>query len=189
MRLWSCSRITRYLKGVFVNRGWPAFPQPPEQQILLHIDMTASRSRCRFVGCTSMMRISRSFSFFQSSIVQFWWACVNCSLSFLLLADRSGPRCGLLLLQPIFFKIFCIPWLEWVLIWVPVAFLSSGTSRPILLWPLTPTRHFLWIFSLFRTILCEPRDGCGWKSQQISSFWHTQTSPSGTNNHATFKVT
>ncbi len=26
------------------------------------------------------------------------WACVNCSLCFLLLADRSGSRCGLLLL-------------------------------------------------------------------------------------------
>ncbi len=37
-------------------------------------------------------------TFFQSSIVQFCWACVNCSLHFLLLADRSGTRCGLLLL-------------------------------------------------------------------------------------------
>ncbi len=36
--------------------------------------------------------------FFQSSIVQFWWACVNCGLRFLLLADRSGTRCDLLLL-------------------------------------------------------------------------------------------
>ncbi len=29
-------------------------------------------------------------TFFQSSVVQFRWACVNCSLSFLFLADRSG---------------------------------------------------------------------------------------------------
>ncbi len=28
-------------------------------EILVHIDMIASRSCCRFVGCTSMMRISR----------------------------------------------------------------------------------------------------------------------------------
>ncbi len=34
---------------------------------------------------------------FQSSIVQFWRACVNCSL-FLFIADRSGTLCGLLLL-------------------------------------------------------------------------------------------
>ncbi len=37
-------------------------------------------------------------TFFQSSIVQFWGAWVNCSLRFLFLADRSGTRCGLLLL-------------------------------------------------------------------------------------------
>ncbi len=37
-------------------------------------------------------------TFLQSSIVQFWWACVNCSLCVLFLADRSGIRCGLLLL-------------------------------------------------------------------------------------------
>ncbi len=37
-------------------------------------------------------------TFFQSSIVQFWWPCVNCSLRFLFLADRSGTWCGLLLL-------------------------------------------------------------------------------------------
>ncbi len=44
-------------------------------------------------------------TFFQSSIVQLWWACVNCSLSFLFLADRSGTRCSLLLLQPICFRV------------------------------------------------------------------------------------
>ncbi len=57
-------------------------------------------------------------TFFQSSIVQFWWACVNCSLRFLFLSDRSGTRCGLLLLEPICFRVrrvvcseivFCIP--------------------------------------------------------------------------------
>ena len=37
-------------------------------------------------------------TFFQSSIVQFWWARANCSLSFLFVADRRGTRCGLLLL-------------------------------------------------------------------------------------------
>ncbi len=36
--------------------------------------------------------------FFQSSVVLFWWACENCILRFLFLADRSGTRCGLLLL-------------------------------------------------------------------------------------------
>ncbi len=59
-------------------------------------------------------------TFFQSSIVQFWWSCVNCILRFLFLADRSGTRCDLLLLEPICFRVwcvvcsemvFCIPWL------------------------------------------------------------------------------
>ncbi len=59
-------------------------------------------------------------TFFQSSIAQFWWVCVNCNLCFLFLADRSGTRCGLLLLSPICFRVrhvvrsemvFCISWL------------------------------------------------------------------------------
>ncbi len=73
------------------------------------------------------------------------------SLHFLFLVDRSGTRCGLLLLEPICFRVrrvvrsemvFCIPWLWRVFIWVTVSFLSSLTSLPILLWPLTSTRHF-----------------------------------------------
>ena len=56
--------------------------------------------------CRSWNRFSSNqATFFQSSIVQFWWDCANCSLSFLLLAERSGTRCGLLLLQPICFKV------------------------------------------------------------------------------------
>ncbi len=33
-------------------------------------------------------------TFFQSSVVQFWWVCVNCILRVLFLADRSGTRCS-----------------------------------------------------------------------------------------------
>ena len=33
------------------------------------------------------------------------------------------------------------------------------------------------------------RDCCAWKSQEISSFWDTQTTLSGTNNHPSVKVT
>ncbi len=59
--------------------------------------------------------------FLQSSIVRFWWTCVNCSLRFLFLSDRSGTRCGLLLLEApsasgfdvlcVSEMVFCIPWL------------------------------------------------------------------------------
>ncbi len=37
-------------------------------------------------------------TFFPIFYFQFWWACVNCSLRFLFLIDRSATQCGLLLL-------------------------------------------------------------------------------------------
>ncbi len=39
-----------------LNSSWHRF----NKEILVHIDMIASHSCCRFVGCTSMMWISRS---------------------------------------------------------------------------------------------------------------------------------
>ncbi len=48
--------------------------------------------------CSRNRDSSDQATFFQSSIVQFWWACVNCSLCFLFLADRSCNRCSVLLL-------------------------------------------------------------------------------------------
>ncbi len=41
--------------GIDSTRCWKH-----SSEILVYIDMIASRSCCRFVGCTSMMRISRS---------------------------------------------------------------------------------------------------------------------------------
>ncbi len=47
-----------------LNSSWHRFNKVLEtflrKQILVHIDMISSRSCCRFVCCTSMMRISRS---------------------------------------------------------------------------------------------------------------------------------
>ncbi len=118
--------------------------------------------------------------FFYSSFVQFWWACVNCSLRFLFLADRSGTRCG-----PQFrccrpsasgFDVLCVQRciLHTLVVMIgylsyTVAFLSSLTSLPILLWPLTSTRHFcssqppLTGYLIFFSV--NPRDGCAWKAQ------------------------
>lgn len=50
-------------------------------------------------------------------------------------------------------------------------------------WPADPvlTGHFF----LFSTAFCiNSRDCCGWKSQELSGFWNTQTSPSHTDDHA-----
>ncbi len=43
-----------------------------------------------FDCCRRNRDSSDNAMFFKSSIVQFWWACANCSLRFLFLADRSG---------------------------------------------------------------------------------------------------
>ncbi len=43
------------IRGIDSTRCWKH-----SSEILVHIDMIASRSCCRFVGCTSMMWISRS---------------------------------------------------------------------------------------------------------------------------------
>ncbi len=59
-------------------------------------------------------------TFLQSSIVRFWWSCVNCILRVLFLSDRSGTRCGLLLLEPICFRVrrvVCseiVFWISWL---------------------------------------------------------------------------
>ncbi len=49
------SRTALILCGIDSTRFWKH-----SSEILVHIDMIASRSCCRFVGCTSMMWISRS---------------------------------------------------------------------------------------------------------------------------------
>ncbi len=46
-------------------------------EILVHIDMITSRSCCRFVGCTSMMRISRSTTSQRCSILLLDWDLVT----------------------------------------------------------------------------------------------------------------
>ncbi len=48
-------RTALILRGIDSTRFWKH-----SSEILVHIDMIASRSCCRFVGFTSMMRISRS---------------------------------------------------------------------------------------------------------------------------------
>ncbi len=60
------------------------------------MDMVSNNTQGGCEGKVSRNRDSSDqVTFFQSSIFQFWWVCVNC---FLFLGDRSGTRCGLLLL-------------------------------------------------------------------------------------------
>lgn len=83
------------------------------------------------------LRLIRSENIFQSSNVQFWWAHVNCCLSLPFVADRSGIRCDLLLLWPIWSEVLCrqrcsSAYLELVL---PSYQLEATQSLAILLWP------------------------------------------------------
>ena len=73
---------------------------------------------------------------------------------------------------------------------VPVSFNQSGPS------PLTslisivflPAELLLtWCFLFFAPFSANSRDCCVWKSEEISSFWDTQTL-SSTNNHSTVKL-
>ena len=75
---------------------------------------------------------------------------------------------------------------------LPVSLDQSGPS------PLTslvnkvflPTELlFIGCFLFFAAFYANSRDYYVWKSQKISSFWDTQTTLSGTNNHSTVKVT
>ena len=75
---------------------------------------------------------------------------------------------------------------------LPVSFDQSGPS------PLTSLINNAFLpaellltgcFLFFTPFSANSRDCCAWKSQEISSFWDTQTTLSGTNNHSTVKVT
>ncbi len=60
--------------------------------------------------------------------------------------------------------------------------LTSDINKSFSSTQLSLTGYFLF----FGPFSVNPRDGCVWKYQYISSFWNTQTSPSDTNNHSTF---
>ncbi len=121
--------------------------------------------------CSRNQDSSDQATFFQSTIVQFLWACVNCILRVLFLADRSGTRCGLLLLEPICFRVQvlcvqrwysadlgCNEWLFELLLpfyhLSPVCPFSSDLWHQQGIFIHTTAAH--WIFFLFRTILCKP---------------------------------
>ena len=81
-------------------------------------------------------------------------------------------------------------------VWLFALMSPSCQLRPslvLLLWPLSLTRPFCpqdcCSFDVFLFFAPNSRDGCAWKSQEVSSKRNTQTSPSGTSNHATVKIT
>ncbi len=120
--------------------------------------------------CCSRNKVSSDqATFFQSSIVQFWWACANCSLRFLFLADRSGTRCGLccafrdgilhtLVVTSGYLSYCCLSIISNQSAHSP---LTSDINKtfPSTQLPLTGYFFFFGPFSV------NPRDGCAGKSQ------------------------
>ncbi len=95
-------------------------------------------------------------TFFQSSIVQFGWTCVNCSLCFLFLADLSqGSMCCVF--RDGILNTFVVT--SGYLSYCCLSIISNQSAH----YPLTSTRHFLstqlpltGYFLIFQTILCKP---------------------------------
>ena len=102
-------------------------------------------------------------AFFQSSIVQFWQNCTNCSLSFLSLAEKIGMLCNRSASR------FNMSWVQrWsssvvtsvcssvrchfiILNWCDHSFLTSGINKAFLPRELTLTEYFLFFRPLSAT--------------------------------------
>lgn len=75
--------------------------------------------------------------------------------------------------------LFCIPWLLFKLLLLSYHPGAATSQQGI----------FTGYFIFFRPFSLNPRDGSAGKSQWVSSFWNTQASLSGINNHGSNKVT
>ncbi len=103
-----------FIRYTLLAPGWtPFYPPPPpawtvetrQDDPCFHVLYTKFWP---YIWMQQKSRLIRPGNVFQSSIVQFWWFCVNCILRVLFLSDRSGTRCGLLLLEPICFRVRCV---------------------------------------------------------------------------------
>ncbi len=113
-------------------------------------------------------------TFFQSSIVQFWWVCVNCILCFCSYLSGAAPGvvfcCWSHLLQGSTCCVFrdgsAYLVVKWLLSYCCLSIIltslpfSSDINKAF-----CPHNWRSLDISLFWTILCKPRDGCVWKSQ------------------------
>lgn len=132
--------------------------------------------------------------FFQAFLTfQLQWACALCTLRFLFLAVRNGAQCGLMLLYPICFKVWCAVCSEMVSVhhgckeWLFV-FLQPYHHLELLLIKVIMSTELLlltFFFPYWKQASVNTRDCRVWeKSPEIGNFWNIQTSISGTKKHA-----
>ncbi len=132
--------------------------------------------------CRSRNRDSSDqVTFYQSSTVQFWWACANCSFRFLFLADRSGTpvwssAAVAHLLQGSTYCVFRDGILYTLVVtsgylsYCCLSIISNQSAHSLLTTDINKafsstqlplTGYFLF----FGPFSVNPRDGCAWKSQ------------------------
>ncbi len=164
-----CSQFTltgHFIRYTLLVLGWTPFRTlilhgidstrccKHSSEILVHIDTIASHSCCRFVGCTSMMWISRSTTSQRCSIGLRSGDCgghlskvnsLSCS------RNQSEMIWATVELLLSFYHLY------------PVCPFSSDLWHQQGIFIHTTAAH--WIFLFFGPFSVNPRDGCVWKSQ------------------------
>ncbi len=173
MALKRCSIGTKGPKVCQENIPHTTTPPPPAWTVETRQDGSMlSCSLCQILTLSSECRSrnrdsSDQGTFFQSSIVQFWWSCVNCSLCFLFLSEERHPVWSSAAVAHLLQGSTCCVFRDGILHTLVVmsgslnyCCLSISDSLPFLLWHqqglFVHTTAAHWIFSLFRTILCKP---------------------------------
>lgn len=145
---------------------WPQLKKNSSAPTAIIRTVKAWKKRWEEVLSIRMLRLELRHVRPGSSFWIFSWPmlviCMNHGLYFLFLADRSGA--SLVGSSAVFLKAPVVPWLSWLVYHLK---------------PICPFSSDLWAFSV------NPRDGCAWRSQKISSFWKNQT----TNTNVTITFT
>lgn len=107
---------------------------------------------------------------------------VNCSFSFLFLADSSATRCGLLLFQPVCFKVLCIRTCSSLYLecnkWLFVAFLLKQSGHFLM-----STKHYHPLcFLFFRPYFSKLQTQLCGKVAAVQQFLKYSDQPNTTNN-------
>lgn len=129
---------TSFCFKLALNRSWGTYYWALQITYSMNMSQDESMLSCflHFQMSQQESRLIRPENIFptSSSIVHFCWVCVNCSFSFLFIADGSGTQCGLCCRVGIVWHLahsevtFYIRMFWQVVIWVIAVSLSSKKS-------------------------------------------------------------